>query len=101
MMYIMSEKKKRWTIASARERLPTLIRSAAREPQAVYRRDKLVASVIGPNLFLEMERAQAAQKRPRLAEALAELRRLCAEESYELPRPPRRNRSNPFAKSHP
>jgi PHD/YefM family antitoxin component YafN of YafNO toxin-antitoxin module len=96
-MYIMKSKKARWTIASARQRLPTLIRSAASEPQAVYRRNKLVASVVSPELFLEMERTRMAGQRPRLADALAELRRLCAEEAYELQLPARRNRSNPFS----
>jgi hypothetical protein len=86
-MYMM----KHWTIATARQRLPELIKSAAREPQRVYRRDKLVAAVVSPEL------AQQIAKRPTVAEAFAELQRICAEESYELPVVPRTTRPNPFA----
>jgi hypothetical protein len=85
--------KNTWTIATARQHLPEVVGRAAREPQLVYRRDKLVAVVISP------ERADeaAALRRPGLAAKLAELQRLCAEEGYELSAPPRRDRANPFA----
>jgi hypothetical protein len=84
----VSTKRPRWTIASARQNLPTLIGMAAREPQEVYRRDELVARVVSPELV--------TRRRP-LAEALAELQRICAEEDYELAVPTRGDRSNPFA----
>ena len=86
----MSTKRPRWTIATARQNLPALIGMAAREPQEVYRRDKLVARVVGPQVT-------GVAKRP-LAEALAELQQICAEEQYELTVAPRRDRPNPFAK---
>jgi hypothetical protein len=85
--------KKTWTIATARQHLPELIDLAAREPQHVYRRDKLVATVVSPELAREAE----SLLRPSLAAKLAELRRLCTEESYELAAPPRRDRANPLA----
>lgn len=75
-------------MASARQNLPTLIGMAAREPQEVYRRDTLVARVVGPDV--------ATEKRS-FADALAELQQICAEEHYELPVAPRRDRPNPFA----
>jgi hypothetical protein len=84
--------KKRWTVASARQSLPKLLALAAREPQAVYRRDKLVATVVSPALAEEIEAARARDKDPGLANELAELQRLCAEEGYELPTPRRANR---------
>ena len=62
---------------------------AAREPQDVYRRNLLVARVVGPEIA-------GVKKRP-FAEALAELQRICAEENYELPTTARRDRPNPFA----
>jgi hypothetical protein len=96
-MYIMPRKTARWTIASARQRLPALISSAAREPQPVYRRDQLVAAVISPELCQQLTTAQAKAGRPRLADALAELRKACTEEAYALPRKPRRDRANPMA----
>jgi hypothetical protein len=82
---------KRWTIASARQRLPSLIASAAREPQPVYRRNKLVAAVVSPEVA-----AGAVKPKRNVSEALADLRRLCAAEAYELPVPGRRDRPNPL-----
>jgi hypothetical protein len=90
-MYIMSDGKKvRWTIASARQSFPALVTLAAREPQDIYRRDELVARVVPPD--------QAPPPKPSMADALAELRRLCAEENYTLEVPPRTTRPNPFAR---
>ena len=97
-MYIMARPKdSRWTIASARQRLPALISSAAREPQAVYRRDKLVAAVVSPELCEQLTVTRAAARRPRLGDALADLRQLCAEEAYAFPATRRRDRRNPLA----
>jgi hypothetical protein len=84
--------KKTWTIATARQHLPEVVDMASREPQLVYRRDKLVAAVVSPELAGEAENL----RRPSLAAKLAELQRLCAEESYELPAPSRRDRANPL-----
>lgn len=92
-MYIMSERRpKRWTIATARQYLPKLIALAAHEPQAVYRRDKLVAGVISPGLKQKLEASGLAENEPSLAAELAELRSLCAEESYQLSSPRRVDR---------
>jgi hypothetical protein len=85
---------KKWTIASARQQLPTLIGSAAREPQLVYRRNKLVAAVVSPELADEL----AAQRKPTVADAFAELQRICQEEDYELTVAPRRDRTNPMTR---
>ena len=86
-MYIMAK----WTIASARQHLPEVIASAAREPQRVYRRDKLVAAVVSP------EAAEQIERRATVAKLFDDLQRICAEENYELPVAPRTNRPNPFA----
>lgn len=100
-MYIMTTRKKmRWTIASARQQLPALIGAAAREPQAVYRRTKLVATVVGPDFAAKMQEAEAAG-RPRIADALAELRRICTEEGYQLPSERRKDRRNEAAPGRP
>ena len=87
-MYIMASTK-RWTIATARQHLPAVIRAAAREPQRLYRRDKLVAVVVSPSPADQV----VVARRPKLAERFAELQRLCGEESYELSLPVRRDRS--------
>jgi hypothetical protein len=84
---------RRWTIATARQHLPKVIDMAAREPQRLYRRDKLVAAVVSPDLADEF----VSHRRPSLAAKLAELQQLCAEENYELAPPVRRDRANPFA----
>jgi len=86
-------RQKAWTIATARQHVPELIGRAAREPQQVYRRDKLVAAVVSPAAAHRLE----ALERPSLADKFAELQRICAEDSYELPVAPRRHRPDPFA----
>jgi hypothetical protein len=85
---------KRWTIATARQHLPAVIASAAREPQRVYRRDKLVAGVVRPE---QLEQLEAAE-RPTLAARLAEAQRICSEEGYTLEIPPRTTRPNPLVR---
>lgn len=88
----MSEgKKPRWTIASARQHLPELVSLAAREPQDIYRRDTLVARVVG------VDDSAAPRSKPSAAELLADLQRVCAEENYTLEVGPRVDRPNPFA----
>jgi hypothetical protein len=91
IMYMMA---KRWTIATVRQHLPAVIASAAREPQRVYRRDKLVAAVVHPE---QLERLEAAE-RPTLAERFAEAQRICSEDGYTLELPPRTTRADPFTR---
>jgi len=83
----------KWTIATARQNLTKLIGMAAREPQRVYRRDKLVAAVVSPELADQVETV----RRSRLAAKLAEPPQLCADEDYALMVPVRRDRPDPFA----
>jgi len=84
---------KRWTIASARQQLPELVSRAAHAPQPVYRRNQLVAAVVSP----ELAAAAEGLRRPQLADKLAELRQLCADEDYALTTPPRQDRSAPIS----
>ena len=86
----MSQPRAKWTIAKARQHLPALIGAAAREPQRVYKRDKLVAAVVSPELADGL-----AAARPGLAESLAELEKLCAQEDYQLPDVARRDVADP------
>jgi hypothetical protein len=87
-MYIMA-RKTRWSVATARQHLPRVIASAAREPQAIYRRNELVAVVVSPAVAA---RAAPHPPEPSLEGALAELRTICVEEDYDLLVPRRRNR---------
>ena len=85
----MSERKKvKWTIARARHHFPTLVDLAAREPQDIYRREQLVARVV------PADGSVPAVQRPSARELIAELQRICNEDHYELPVPPRVDRPN-------
>jgi hypothetical protein len=89
-VHVSRSRKGRWTIASARQNLPTLVTLAAREPQEIYRRDELVARVVSPDLAPPVKRTAA--------ELIAEIRRACAEENYTLEIPPRTSRPDTFAR---
>ena len=89
-MYMSMPKK--WTIASARQQLPALIRSAAREPQRIYRRNTHVATVVSPDVA---ERIGGSGRKRSLADAVAELQAVCAEEQYDLEIPARASRRTP------
>jgi hypothetical protein len=96
LVHVVAARRK-WTIATARQHLPELVGMAAREPQRVYRRDKLVVAVVSPELADAVDNLS----RPSLATKLAELQRLCAEENYELTASPRRDRANPLTSRRP
>lgn len=72
-----------WNIAEAKQRFSEVVRRAAEEPQVIYNRGRPVAAVIGTETLASLE-ACRKQARPRtLAEEMAELRRIAAEENYE------------------
>lgn len=89
----------RWTIAEARQRFSELIQSAAREPQRLYNRGREVGVLVDPEEFEHFQRWKDAQSAASLADSLAELRQICAEETYVLQVPARRDRVNPFDSS--
>jgi hypothetical protein len=84
-----------WTISSARQNLPALVASAAKEPQAIYRRNRLVAAVLSPEALDELNAARKVS----VGSAFARLREICREEDYQFVPAPRRDRRNPFAPS--
>ncbi|HSG40225.1 MAG TPA: hypothetical protein VLE27_11350 [Thermoanaerobaculia bacterium] len=47
-------------------------------------------------IFEILDRHKREAERPSLGEAFSDLRRICAEEGYELAIPPRQDRPNPF-----
>lgn len=85
-----------WNVADAKQRFSEVIRAAEDEPQWIYNRDKLVAAVVPAGTVQEFLAWQKETERPSLAEAFAELRRICDEEDYTLEIPPRQERPNPF-----
>jgi hypothetical protein len=83
---------RRWTVAEARRRFAELLRSAAKEPQTVYRRDELIAAVVDATSFGEFAAWRAAQRARTLGQELADLRRICIDDDYELELPERTDR---------
>jgi len=84
----------RWSVAEAKKRLSELLRAAGSEPQVVERRGEPIAAVVDYDSY----RVWAAEHEQRsLADATAELRRISAEEGYELEVPARTDRATPFA----
>ena len=77
-----------WKVGEAKQRFSEVLRRAEREPQVIQNRDRVVAVV--------MSAAEARERRlkvaPSMREALADLRRICAETDYALEVPPRVNR---------
>lgn len=84
-----------WTIGQARQRFSELLREATGEPQIITNRDRPVAAVIDESTFRQFQEWQA-RRRTSLSECFQELRRICAEEDYELVIPERTTRANPF-----
>lgn len=90
-----------WNVAQAKQRLSEVLRAAAAEPQRIYNRRKLVATVVDGETFEEFWRwKQQDERRTSIGDEFAELRAICAEEGgWELPVPERRDRPNPFAEA--
>ncbi len=86
----------KWSIAKARQRFSELLESAVREPQPIYKRDRLVAAVVDAETFAEFLRWKEERATRSTAEALGELRALCEKERYEFEWPDREDRLNPF-----
>lgn len=88
-----------WKIEEAQQKLSELINAAVTEPQLIYNQDKLIAAIIEAELFQDFLAWQQQQRKPSLANAFSQLRKLCAEENYTLEIPPREDRFNPFVDS--
>ena len=88
----------KWSVAKAREQFSDLLRKAAMEPQEIYNRERLVAAVLGPDVFRELSESRERRAKRTIGESFAELRRVMAEEGYRLEIPPRKNRKNDFPK---
>jgi hypothetical protein len=92
----MVRSRPKWSVAAARRRFATLLKSAVHEPQAVYRRGSMAAVVVGPEIYRHLS---GGKDRGTLADAFAELREICRKERYRLKTPPRRDRPQPFVKA--
>ena len=83
-----------WKVAEAKQKLSEVLRLAANEPQEIANRDRVVALVLGERDMQDFRKWQKASREASLADTLAEVRRLCAEEDYVLPHEPRSDRDN-------
>jgi PHD/YefM family antitoxin component YafN of YafNO toxin-antitoxin module len=90
---------KRWKVSDAKEKFSEMVRQAAKAPQLIFNRERLVAVVLAPAAFEKLESWERAREKATLAEAFVELRRLCSEESYALEVLPRADRDNVFAEA--
>jgi hypothetical protein len=86
-------------VSDAKEKFSEMLRRAAKAPQLIFNRERLVAVVLAPDMFEKLESWERVQAKASLAEAFVELRRLCSEESYTLEVPPRADRDNVFAEA--
>ncbi len=89
--------KKKWSAAQARQHFAELIESTAREPQPIYKRDRMVAAMVDAETFLEFLKWKEAQAGRTIGDAMQELRALCRKEGYEFVWEKRQDRKNPFA----
>ena len=81
-----------WRIAEAKQQFSEVVRRAGDAPQKIYRRDRLVAAVVSPDVLATLEAVSRQQSSPTLADALSDIRSACLEERYELALPERRDR---------
>ena len=86
-----------WNVAEAKQRFSEVVRAAEEKPQWIYNRGRLVAALVPAEDLEQFLAWRERKEHTSLADAFAELRRICDEESYELPIPERKNRPNPFA----
>jgi prevent-host-death family protein len=86
----------KWKIAEAKTKFSELIHKAEKEPQFVYNRDTMVAAVISPDEFRELQAMKDHAARRSLASLFDELREICAHEAYTIEVPERKNREVRF-----
>ena len=83
-----------WRIGEAKQQFSEVVRRSASEPQMIYNRDRLVAAVVSPELFEEIERLRQERSTRTLGESFSEIREICDDEGYELDVGERRDRES-------
>jgi hypothetical protein len=74
----------KWMTGEAKQQFSELLRRSADEPQLIFRRDRLIAAVISPADFAELERLRHARESQTLGQRFDEIREICARYDYEL-----------------
>lgn len=86
----------RWKIGQAKQRFSEVVRRAAKEPQLICNRDRVVAAVVDARSADRLRAMRDRERQGSLADAFDELRALLKRERLTLKVPARRNRRNPF-----
>lgn len=80
-----------WKVGEAKQQFSELLRRSERQPQLIYRRNRLIAAVIAVD-----ESNAPALHQPTLAERFDEIREVFRQEKARLPTLRRRDRKNDF-----
>jgi hypothetical protein len=83
-----------WKIAQAKKMFSVMIHEVSKEPQIICNRETVVAVIIDPDQYREYTSLKESRENATLATAFKELRDICAEESYEIAVPMRKNRED-------
>ena len=87
----------RWKIGQAKQRFSEVVRRAAKEPQLICNRERVVAAVVDAGSADRLQALREREGQRPLADAFDELRALLGRERLTLKVPARRDRCNPFA----
>ena len=87
--------KNEWRVGKAKQQFAELLRRSETEPQLIFRRNRLIAAVVG------VEDANAIPGAPRrsIGDRFSEVRELLRRERYRLPTIRRRSRGNDFVRT--
>ena len=88
-----------WRVAEAKQKFSEVLRAAAKAPQPIFNRGRLVAVVVNAETFQAFQTWYEQQSKTTLADAFATLRCLCAAEGYTFATSPRADRDNAFAET--
>lgn len=84
-----------WNVGEAKQQFSELLRRTEREPQLIYRRNRLIAAVVAT----DETNAHAIGERITIGDRFEEARELLRRENYRLPRARRRSRANVFVRA--
>lgn len=87
--------KNEWRVGEAKQQFAELLRRSEREPQLIFRRNRLIAAVVGVE---DANSIPGAQRRS-IADRFSEARELLRREQYKLPTVSRRSRRNDFVRT--
>ena len=86
----------RWKIGQAKQRFSEVVRRAAREPQLICKRDRIVAAMIDAESAAKLRTVLERAGHRSVAQAFEEFRTLARRERYALKTRRRKDRRNTF-----